>query len=109
MDMAPINGRLHFFHHTRKPTLITVTTIAGKGSKLLSKIELGEHLITEKQIATFAAFFGVPPEEMERKRISKKYWIEHGYSKGAARAATLIKDAANAIAIRPAKGERRGN
>jgi hypothetical protein len=59
----------------------------------LSKIELGQRLPTEPQASALARFFTVPPEEMQAKRIAEKFLREHRTSTGAARAASLIKEA----------------
>jgi hypothetical protein len=61
---------------------------------LLSKIELGQRLPTEKQTAAFADFFGVPLEEMEAKRIAERFWLENKYNPAAGMAATMIRETA---------------
>ena len=74
--------------------LRSVAAAAEIDSTLLSKIELGQRLPTEQQMRAFAAFFKVPPEEMEAKRLAEKFWTDHGENPAAGKAALLIKEKA---------------
>ena len=73
-----------------------VAAAADMDSTLLSKVELGQRLPTEKQIPALAAYFSVPLEDMEAKRIEEKFWIEHGTNPAAIKAAGLIGRASQA-------------
>jgi transcriptional regulator with XRE-family HTH domain len=92
LDENPLGKWLRALRQARGVPLRAVAAEAEMDTALLSKIELGRRLPTEKQIAAFAAFFGVPPEEMEGKRIAEKFWIEHGKSKNGNRVSPLVSD-----------------
>lgn len=81
---------LRALRRSRDLPLRVVAAAAEMDTALLSKIELGQRLPTETQTTAFAAFFCIPNEEIAAKRIAEKFWMEHGKSKGAARAAALI-------------------
>jgi transcriptional regulator with XRE-family HTH domain len=59
-------------------------------STLLSKIELGQRLPTDKQTCALAAFFGIPAEELQARCIADKFWNEHRNTPAARRAASMI-------------------
>jgi transcriptional regulator with XRE-family HTH domain len=61
---------------------------------LLSKIELGQRIPTEKQTAAFAAFFGVPIEELEAKRIAERFWMENRDNPAAGKAVAILRETA---------------
>jgi len=95
-DENPLGKWLRDLRQGKGLPLRVVAAAAEMDTALLSKVELGQRLPTEKQTAAFAAFFSVPLEEMEGKRIAEKFWMDHGKSAGAEKAASLIKKAANA-------------
>jgi transcriptional regulator with XRE-family HTH domain len=74
--------------------LRVVAAAANMDSTLLSKIELGQRLPTEIQTKAFAKFFKVPFEDLEAKRLAERFWMEHGDSTAAVKAALLIKESA---------------
>ena len=91
LDENPLGKWLRALRHARGLPLRAVAAEAEMDTALMSKIELGQRLPTEKQIAAFADFFGVQPEEMEAKRLAEKFWIENRNNPAASKAATLIK------------------
>ena len=95
-DENPLGQWLRELRQDKALPLRVVAAAADMDTALLSKVELGQRLPTEKQTAALAAFFSVPLEEMAAKRIAEKFWIEHGTSTGAERAASLIKRTAGA-------------
>ena len=97
LDENPLGKWLRALRQARGLPLRAVAAEAEMDTALLSKIELGQRLPTEKQIAAFAAFFAVSQEEMEAKRIVEKFWLDHRASTAAARAASLINQAAKSV------------
>ena len=76
---------------------LPLRAVAGKAemdSTLLSKIELGQRLPTEDQVQVLAEFFKVPFEEMEAKRLAERFWLDHGDSPAAGKAALLLREQA---------------
>jgi len=63
-------------------------------STLLSKLELGQRLPTEPQAKALALFFGVPPDDMEAKRITARFWQENNSNPAAVKAASMIRESA---------------
>ena len=75
-DENPLGKWLRELRHGRGVPLRIVAAAAEMDTALVSKVELGQRLPTEKQTAALAAYFSVPPEEMEAKRIAEKFWME---------------------------------
>ncbi|MBT3192306.1 MAG: helix-turn-helix transcriptional regulator [Verrucomicrobia bacterium] len=96
LDENPLGKWLRQMRKDRGVPLRVVAAAAEMDIALLSKVELGQRLPTEKQTAAFAAFFGVRLEEMEAMRIAEKFWMEHGNSAGTEEALSLINKAAKA-------------
>jgi len=90
LDENPLGKWLRALRHARGLPLRAVAAEAEMDTALMSKIELGQRLPTEKQTAAFAAFFGVALEEMEAKRIAERFWMDHKDNPAASKAATLI-------------------
>ena len=90
LDENPLGKLLRELRHARGLPLRLVAPVADMDTTLLSKVELGQRLPTEKQIAALAAFFGIPPQEMEAKRIEERFWMEHKDNPAAHKAAALI-------------------
>lgn len=84
---------LRALRQSRDVPLRVVAAAAEMDTALLSKIELGQRLPTEKQAASLATFFDLPSEEIEAKRIAEKFWHEHNQNPAAMRAVSLIKAA----------------
>jgi transcriptional regulator with XRE-family HTH domain len=59
-------------------------------STLLSKIERGERLPTQAQLARFADYFGVALDELAAQVIADKIILEYGEHRGATLAALKI-------------------
>jgi len=76
--------------------LRSVAAAAEMDSTLLSKIELGQRLPTESQARALASFFGVPPEDLEVKRITARFWLDNNSNPAAAKAALMIRESAPA-------------
>ena len=83
---------LRQLRQVRKLPLRVVAAASEIDSTLLSKIELGQRLPTEAQTKAFAAFFKVPFEEMEAKRLAEKFWTDNSDNPAAKKAALLIRE-----------------
>ena len=57
----------------------------------LSKIELGQRLLTARQTLAIAKFFKIDPVEMDARRIAEKFRREHGATTAANQALTILK------------------
>jgi transcriptional regulator with XRE-family HTH domain len=90
-DENPLGNWLRELRHARGVPLRVVAAAAEMDTALVSKVELGQRLPTEKQTIALAAYFSVPLEEMEAKRLAEKFWIENKDNPAAGIAATLIK------------------
>lgn len=86
----PLGAWLRQLRQARKLPLRIVAAEAEMDSTLLSKIALGQRVPTEPQATALAAFFAVPVEEVQAKRIADKFWNEHNESPVTKRAALLI-------------------
>lgn len=89
-DENPLGKWLRELRHNRSIPLRVVAAAAEMDTALLSKVELGQRLPTEKQTAALAVYFSAPLEEMEAKRLAEKFWIENKDNPAARRAAKLI-------------------
>ena len=89
-DENPLGKWLRELRHGRGVPLRVVAAAADMDTALLSKVELGQRLPTEKQTAALAAYFSVPLEQMEAKRLAEKFWMENKDNPAAPRAAKLI-------------------
>jgi len=70
--------------------LRVVAASAEIDTTLLSKVELGQRLPTEKQTSALAKFFDVSTEDMVAKRIEERFWLDHRDNPAAHKAAVLI-------------------
>ncbi len=92
-DENPLCNWLRELRHGRGVPLRVVAAAADMDTALLSKVELGQRLPTEKQAVALAAYFSVPLEEMEAKRLAEKFWAENRDNPAAPKAASLIQRA----------------
>ncbi len=58
----------------------------------LSKAELGQRIPTAEQVARLAAFFKVPTNQMEGRRVAEKVIQEIAASPAAEHALTILRD-----------------
>lgn len=59
----------------------------------LSKVELGQRLLTAEQAAAIAKFFGLDANEIEARRIVEKFRLEHADNPAAEQAIHMLHDA----------------
>jgi transcriptional regulator with XRE-family HTH domain len=58
----------------------------------LSKAELGQRIPTAGQVARLAAFFKVPPDQMEGRRVAEKVMQEIAASPAAEQALSILRE-----------------
>jgi len=58
----------------------------------LSKAELGQRIPTRDQVARLAAFFNVPPDQMEGRRVAEKVMQEIAASPAAEHALSILRE-----------------
>jgi transcriptional regulator with XRE-family HTH domain len=64
----------------------------GVSHYVLSKIERGERFPTEVQLAKFAEYFDIPPDELIAKVIADKIFLEYGHQSAALQAVKIVKE-----------------
>jgi len=58
----------------------------------LSKVELGQRMLTAEQGAAIARFFGIRQAEIEARRIVERFRLEHGDNPAAKEAINLLHE-----------------
>lgn len=58
----------------------------------LSKVELGQRLLTAEQAAAIAKFFGLDANEIEARRIVEKFRLEHADNPAAEQAIHMLHE-----------------
>ena len=58
----------------------------------LSKVELGRRVLTGRQAAALARYFGVDPDEMEARRIVEKFHQDFANNPAAGKAVQMLND-----------------
>lgn len=96
---STLGARLRSLREARGQPLRLVAAAADMDSTLLSKIELGERLPTKPQTALLAAYFNIPPDELEAARISEKFLREHGDNPAIGDAVAMIRERAPAYVV----------
>ena len=60
----------------------------------LSKVELGQRLLTPEQATAIARFFDIKQTEIEARRIVEKFRVEHGTNPAAKQAINILHETA---------------
>jgi transcriptional regulator with XRE-family HTH domain len=74
--------------------LRVVASAAKMDQALLSKIELGHRMPTEKQSALLARYFGLSSNDMEARRIAEKFRQDFANNPALAQAVQMLNDGA---------------
>jgi transcriptional regulator with XRE-family HTH domain len=91
-----------FLRLQREKRDLSLWQVAGEAemdSTLLSKIELGHRLPTQKQAQLLAKFFGVPIGEIEGRRIVEGFWREHADNPAVGEAVQKLQETAPAYIV----------
>lgn len=67
----------------------------------LSKVELGQRMLTTDQASAIAKFFGVDANEMEARRIVQKFRLEHADNPAATQAILMLHEDIAAYGTKP--------
>ena len=66
----------------------------------LSKVELGQRLLTAEQAAAIAKFFNLDPNEIEARRIVEKFRLEYADNPAAEQAIQMLHEDAAAYGVK---------
>jgi len=69
-----------------------VAAAIGIDSTLLSKLERGDRLPTDAQVANLAAYFGVPVDELVAQVIAERIVADYGDKSATLRAIKIVKE-----------------
>ncbi len=58
----------------------------------LSKVELGQRLLTGEQASAIAKFFDIDPNEIEARRIVERFRLEHADNPAAEQAINMLHE-----------------
>lgn len=58
----------------------------------LSKVELGQRLLTTEQASAIARFFSIDPTQFEARRIVERFRIEHADNPAAEQAINMLHE-----------------
>lgn len=58
----------------------------------LSKVELGQRLLTTEQARAIAKFFGIDSKEVEARRIVERFRLEHADNPAAEQAINMLHE-----------------
>lgn len=88
----PLGTWLRQLRQQRGLPLRAVAAGTEMDSALVSKIELGQRLPTERQAEALADFYGVPNEEMEARRIAARFLESYGRHPAAGKAIRIVRE-----------------
>lgn len=77
---------------SRQMPLRVVAAAAEMDQAHLSKVELGQRLLTSRQACAIARFFEIGEDEMEARRIVEKFYIDYAGNPAAERAISMLHE-----------------
>jgi len=83
---------LRGLRESKQLPLRVVAAAAEMDQAHLSKVELGQRLLTTQQAAAIAKFFGLDPKEIEARRIVEKFRLEHANNPAAEQAIHMLHE-----------------
>ncbi|NJN95147.1 MAG: helix-turn-helix domain-containing protein [Anaerolineales bacterium] len=93
MDLEQTFGEtIRAWRKQRSEPLRVVAAAVEIDSTLLSKIERGERLPTEVQLARFAEYFGVPLAELTAQVIADRIILEYGPQETTLQALNIVRE-----------------
>lgn len=93
VDRTERFGRwLRSLRESRDLPLRVVAAAAEMDQAHLSKVELGQRLLTASQSMAIAEFFGVDPNEFEARRIVERFRIDYADNPAAEQAVTMLHE-----------------
>jgi HTH-type transcriptional regulator, competence development regulator len=88
----PFGATIRHLRQQRGEPLRAVAASLNIDSTLLSKIERGQRLPTNEQVAGLAAYFDVSLEELTAKVIAEKILSDYGYQAATLKALTIVRE-----------------
>jgi transcriptional regulator with XRE-family HTH domain len=86
---------LRGFRELKQLPLRVVAAVAEMDQAHLSKVELGQRLLTSEQASAIAKFYEIDPNEIEARRIVERFRLEHANNPAAEQAINMLyEDAA---------------
>ncbi|MFM8333090.1 MAG: helix-turn-helix domain-containing protein [Candidatus Methylumidiphilus sp.] len=92
---------LRNMRESRQLPLRVVAAAAEMDQAHLSKVELGQRMLTTDQASAIAKFFGVDANEMEARRIVQKFRLEHADNPAATQAILMLHEDIAAYGTKP--------
>ena len=83
---------LRGIRESKELPLRVVAAAAQMDQAHLSKVELGQRLLTHEQAAAIAAFFKIDANDFEARRIVEKFRIEHADNPAAEQAINMLHE-----------------
>lgn len=83
---------LREIRESKQLPLRAVAAAAQMDQAHLSKVELGQRLLTHEQAAAIAAFFKLDSTDFEARRIVEKFLIEHADNPAAEQAINMLHE-----------------
>jgi len=83
---------LRSLRETKQVPLRVVAAAAEMDQAHLSKVELGQRLLTTEQACAVAKFFGIDANEVEARRIVERFRLEHADNPAAEQAINMLHE-----------------
>ncbi len=83
---------LRGIRETKHLPLRVVAAAAEMDQAHLSKVELGQRLLTAEQASAIAKFFGIAENEIEARRIVERFRLDHADNPAAEQAISMLHE-----------------
>ena len=83
---------LRGFREAKQLPLRVVAAVAEMDQAHLSKVELGQRLLTTEQANAIAKFFGIASNEIEARRIVERFRLDHADNPAAEQAINMLHE-----------------
>lgn len=93
-------GWLRGLREAKKLPLRVVAAAAEMDQAHLSKVELGQRLLTAEQAAAIANFYGLDANEIEARRIVEKFHLAHANNPAAKQAIHMLQESPAAYRVK---------
>jgi transcriptional regulator with XRE-family HTH domain len=93
VGLRPLGVWLRELRRKQKLPLRAVAAAAEMDQAHLSKVELGQRLLTAEQAAAIATFFRLDGKDMEARRIAEKFRMDHADNPAALQALEILNNA----------------
>lgn len=83
---------LRGLREAKQQPLRVIAAAAEMDQAHLSKVELGQRLLTTEQASAIAKFFGIDANEVEARRIVERFRLEHADNPAAEQAINMLRE-----------------